>query len=75
MPQININTDPEFSRDLALLMKRMGEKHKSALIRRLVAEAVVRLGIRKKRHDFSALIGKAAASSINPEALTEDDLW
>ena len=75
MAQININTDPEFSRDLAILMKAMGEKHKSSLFRRLVREALESLGIKKKRRDFSSLIGAASASPQSPKPLTEDDLW
>ena len=75
MAQININTDPEFSRDIARLMRAMGEEHKSSLFRRLVTEAIARLGMKKKRNDFTTLIGTATKSPVNRDSLSEDDLW
>jgi len=76
MAQLNLNLDPEFERNIKVLMKARSEKHKSALLKSLVRDAVAALGLEPKSRDFSALIGLAKPGlSKKKKFLTEDDLW
>lgn len=77
MSQLNINLDPVFERNIRLLLAATGHKHKSTLIKKLVADAVAALGLPQKHRDFSRLLGlaKLPADDASRRHLTEDDLW
>jgi hypothetical protein len=77
MSQLNINLDPVFERNLKLLLAATKHKHKSALIKKLVADAVQALGLPQKNRDFTRLLGlaKIPAAEASRKYLSEDDLW
>ena len=74
MAQININTTPEFERDLKTLMKRRQLTRKSDAIRYAVHAAVES---DRRRRDFQALIGALDTYPDNPRRCfaDEDELW
>ncbi len=74
MAQININTTPEFERDLKELMRKRKLTRKSDAIRYAVRAAVES---EDKRRDFDALLGALGALPDNPKRrfADEDALW
>lgn len=59
MPQIHIDTTPDFERDLSTLMRRQALSNTSDAIRRAVAAQARATEALPLRRDFSALIGLA----------------
>jgi hypothetical protein len=74
MAQININTTPEFERDLRTLMRKRKIPRKSDAIRYAVRVAA---HDEDKRRDFEALLGALDKFPDNPQRrfTSEDALW
>lgn len=75
--QININVSPEFERALQRLMRLRGIASKSEAIRVAVFEAAERERSRKRKPDFSGLLGAGlrAPQRKQRQFKSEDDLW
>lgn len=77
MSQINLNTTPEFERDLREIMGILGVNNKSSVIRKAVEEYLTALKKSKAKHDFSAWIGAGISENMNPapKFSSNDALW
>jgi hypothetical protein len=74
MAQINLNTTPEFERQLATLMRLKSIPTKSEAIRMAVAEQAKAAQMSQRRRDFSALVG--ILKPEQPARFADDDaLW
>jgi len=77
MAQINLNVTPEFAQDLRRYMRARGFTEKSAAIRAAVREALERTGGARRPVAFSAWVGLARQTPLNPRPWfrDEDALW
>jgi hypothetical protein len=77
LPQLNLNINDEFQRNLVEYMRLCHLKTKSEAIRQALREALARERSRRQSADFTTwlALGNRAPQNPNPRFHSDDDLW